>query len=442
MTTSEREPAASAPPRAYQRNEVFVVGGQPTVTYNPRPGQGVEQRVRDYLEERNRILCITGPSKSGKTVLVREVVDSAIRLSGGDLTTVEDFWAEIVDCLGEFTDEAGERTMLESSTSSAEGGAQVKPFGVGLEGKRGAASESATHQTRSKARSRSPRNVAKGALRQTRRPVVIDDFHHIGLDVQQGIVRGVKDLVFEGLAVILVAVPHRAADVVRAEPEMKKRVEHLQITPWSQLELEEIASRGFHALNIDCPEPLSEALARESYGSPHLMQDFCRQICKANNVKETLADRISLRWRGQLKSFFHRIASREGEDEAYRRLAQGPRQRTDRKRRRLRTGENTDLYGAVLSAIAKTGPLIEIDWTEIRRRLREVMEDDPPRKGEYTRALEQMSKIARELVIEKETGRYLGDPALEYDSELGKVHITDPFFAFHLRWSVRQWESG
>jgi hypothetical protein len=426
----------------YRHHEVFVVGGQPTVTYNARPRIGVEQRVRDYLEERNRILCITGPSKSGKTVLVREVVGQAIRLSGGDLKSIEEFWSEIVDTMGEFTEEAGERTMVESAASTDKVSVAFKPGGVGVEAGSDRTGESATQQTRGKARSKGERNVAKRALRKLKHSIVIDDFHHIHPEVQCEIVRGVKDLVFEGVPVIFVAVPHRAADVVRAEPEMTRRVEHLEITPWSQTELEEIASRGFDALNIDCPDALSEALARESYGSPHLMQDFCLQICKANKVEETLNERISLRWKGQLKTFFSRIASREGEGEVYRRLAQGPRQRSDRKRRKLRNGQLTDLYGVVLSAIARTGPEIEIDWTEIRTALREVMEDDPPRKAEYTKALEHMSKIARELVYDKKHRRYFGDPALEYDSELDKVHISDPFFAFQLRWSVRQWESG
>ena len=111
-------------------------------------------------------------------------------------------------------------------------------------------------------------------------------------------------------------------------------------------------------LNINCPDELSERLVNESYGSPHLMQEFCLQICKFNEVKETLGERKGLRWKGELKAFFEKLAGREGHGEVYRRLAQGPRNRTDRKRRKLRSGEETDLYGVVLAAIAKTGPQV------------------------------------------------------------------------------------
>ena len=61
------------------------------------------------------------------------------------------------------------------------------------------------------------------------------------------------------------------------------------------------------------------------------------------------------------------------------------------------------------------------------------MSDEPPAKGEYTRALEHMSRIARDLVWDEETERLIGDPAVEFDAEMDKFHISDPFFAFQLR---------
>jgi hypothetical protein len=424
--------------RSYQRREVFVVGGQPTVTYNPRPGRGVDQRVRDYLDERHRILFITGPTKSGKTVLVRSVVPDALKISGGDLLSADAFWADIVDGLSVDTEESVEEKQTEATSTSKKGSAGIRPAGIGIGGEKANASESGTQRSVSSGRVRDPRRAAKAALRESQMPVIVDDFHHVEPDVQRQIVRGVKDLVFDGVPVILVAVPHRAADIVRAEREMRNRVESLQITPWSQQELEDIAARGFDALNIECPSALSEKLASESYSSPHLMQNFCLQICKANDIRETRPERTHLSIPKSLNPFFRQIAGREGEDEAYRRLAQGPRHRTDRKRRTLKNGDVTDLYGVVLAAIAETGPKTEIDWTEIRTALRKVMTDDPPRKGEYTNALEHMSKIARDLVWEEEHGRFVGDPVLEFDPTLDKLHISDPFFAFQLRWAIRQ----
>jgi hypothetical protein len=239
---------------------------------------------------------------------------------------------------------------------------------------------------------------------------------------------------------IFVAVPHRASDIVRAEREMEGRVEQMLIKPWSKDELEAIAAKGFDALNVTCEPAFSERLARESYGSPHLMQTFCLQICKANGIRETLPERGILRGGegSDLDEWFRGLAQAEGTDEPYRKLAQGPRQRTDRIQRRLRSGATTDIYGAVLHAIAWTGPKTELSWTEIRTALREVLADEPPQRHEYTRVLEQMSEIARKTVWEEEHQRYRGDPVLDFDSELGILHVSDPFFAFQLRWAVRR----
>jgi hypothetical protein len=32
----------------------------------------------------------------------------------------------------------------------------------------------------------------------------------------------------------------------------------------------------------------------------------------------------------------------------------------------------------------------------------------------------------------------LACPVVDYDAELGTLHISDPFFAYYLRWGVRE----
>ena len=51
---------------------VFVAGGLPTLTYVSRNERGLEQKITDYIEERHRILSVSGPTKTGKTVLLRK----------------------------------------------------------------------------------------------------------------------------------------------------------------------------------------------------------------------------------------------------------------------------------------------------------------------------------------------------------------------------------
>ena len=46
--------------------EVFVPGGLPTVTYNPRSELKLEERLQDYLEERHRIPLSPDPRNRGR----------------------------------------------------------------------------------------------------------------------------------------------------------------------------------------------------------------------------------------------------------------------------------------------------------------------------------------------------------------------------------------
>lgn len=423
------------PEGSYERHEVFVVGGQPTVTYNPRPSQEADARLRDYLVERGSILCVTGPTKSGKTVLVNEVVPRAVWVSGGDLKTAQDFWRDVVDELVVYTSESAERTHVQGSGRSASVGASLKIAGTGLDVQAGTSSDDAITLRHTQTRTRDARRVAKTELARWRPPVVIDDFHHVDPTTQRDIVRGLKDLVYKGVPVILIAVPHRAMDIVRAEPEMTGRVEHVEIPSWTQAELEDIAGRGFAALNIECPRAVSRQMARESYGSPHLMQNFCLQICKSNGVARTASERGKLE--GPIEaSFFRTVARNHCASDIYRRLTKGPGRGAARLQRRLRGGAVVDSYGAILAAIAYTGPEVALGWSEIRTALKAVLDDESPGRAEITRVLEQMAKIATTAVWDGEHKRFVGDPVLEYDAGTDTVHISDPFFAFYLRWAA------
>ena len=257
-------------------------------------------------------------------------------------------------------------------------------------------------------------------------PVVIDDFHYISPEVQVAIVRGLKELVFEGVPVIVASVPHRAYDAVRVEREMTGRVEQLPIEFWSKEELYGIADKGLEALNVASDEKIVDRLINEAFSSPHLMQEFCLQLCKENGIRETSAGagRVD---RAGLDTVFRGCASAASKT-AFDLLAQGPRQRTDRMVRVLVDGTETDIYGAVLAAIAATGPLTSLDYTELRSSIRQVMASEPPQHHEVTRVLEKMSEIAREKLD--------GEPVVDYDDERNALFISDPFFAFYLRWGT------
>jgi len=96
-----------------------------------------------------------------------------------------------------------------------------------VEGSVEATSRSANlrEQEETLSRSRPLHAVAKQRLRDRDDTVIfIDDFHYIPPETQLDIIKGVKQLVFDGLRIILASVPHRAFDAVRVEKEMTGRV--------------------------------------------------------------------------------------------------------------------------------------------------------------------------------------------------------------------------
>jgi hypothetical protein len=409
--------------------EVFVPGGLPKLTYNPREELRLEERVRDYLDERYKILSLSGPTKSGKTVLLKTVLPPAIWVSGGSIRTSGDFWEGVTDSLGAYTSEQAEISSTETAqdTTGMSGGAGI-PHVAHLEGKAEGTTGTTSGRTRRHSRERSPMRVALTELQKHGDTIiVVDDFHYIPPDVQLEIVRALKESIFSGLRVIFASVPHRAFDVVRVEKEMTGRVEQLPIEFWSHAELEGIAVKGFEALNINASDSPRSRLANESFGSPHLMQDFCLSLCKLRGVRSASSDPIRLDPPDDWRSFFTSRANTASKS-AFDLLKQGPRQRTDRKERVLRDGSTTDIYGAVLAAIAATGPRTELHYTDLRASLRDVLASDAPQRHEVTRVLEEMTKIAREKIE--------GEPVVDYDLELETLYISDPFFAYFLRWGT------
>ena len=125
---------------------------------------------------------------------------------------------------------------------------------------------------------------------------------------------------------------------------MTGRVVQLPIGFWNRADLLEIARQGFAALNCTDPSRLCERLADEAVQSPLLMQEFCRALCKMNEVTETLEVSRPLGAPQSWEEFFGQRAS-DTSKTAFDLLKRGPRQRTDRKVRRLKDGSELDIYG-------------------------------------------------------------------------------------------------
>jgi hypothetical protein len=414
----------------YLTKDVFIAGAAPKVTYNPRDERHLEQEMTLYLDQGpGRMFSVTGPTKSGKTVLVERLLprDEAIWVEGQDLESVDVLWDRVIDWLGLYD-------LVEVSRQEAEG--TGKQLGMNV-GPRQIASieaskkdDSTTTRGVKKTRKQAIATVARDSLEAVGTPIVIDDFHHVADDAKQGIARAIKSVIPYS-KVVMIAIPPEAFDVVRSEPDMGFRVGQLAIAAWSGDELGFIAERGFEALAIEDPDDVGATLAANSYGAPFLMQELCFQYVTTELRLIQTADQPLVAsppegW----GAFFAAIANRYP-PAIFSTLLRGPKERGQKRTKRmLNTGEQTDIYGALLHAIAKARKAT-VPYTELAAIINRDFQE--PIAGQQIGAsLGHMSTLA-------DQHRGTGDAAIVYKND--DLYVLDPFLLFYLRhgtWSVEK----
>ncbi|MGD1147022.1 MAG: hypothetical protein ABR961_03605 [Thermoanaerobaculaceae bacterium] len=409
-------------------SDVFVPGGFPRHTYNPRLELQLEERVNQVLENLCKLIIVTGHTKSGKTVLVRSILprEEAVWIDGGAVGQEEDFWTTIIDQLGLFQDtDIGQERETEAELE-ARGKAGANFIVAKGEAELAARISNSEMASSSQSRSLSSRVSALKGLAAAHRALVVDDFHYLPRDLQGDLVRALKPLIFDGLPVVIIAIPHRRYDAVKVEREMTGRILPVNIPAWSEAELAFIPSTGFPLLDGTLSESSTQRLASESIGSPHLMQEFCRAVCRAHGISTSFGGGSADLEDAGMTGVFAETAETIGRP-IFEKLARGPRQRSDRIPRELRDGGQVDIYGLVLHALARRRPgLVTIEYEELRAAIRDVSAQDTPQLHEIARVLKHMSDIA--ATDQSST------PVIDFDEEDKRLHITDPFFVFYLRW--------
>lgn len=399
----------------------------PSYTYQGRTGVHLEASLRNAIKRVRKFVAVAGPTKSGKTVLTRKVVppSESLWVEGAHISTIEDFWLAVLAGLGVVTPSSVAQSKSHEDSTEAELNAGFKPAGIGAETKLKEASKNILNTTRNGALQTSVAQSAVAALLKANKVVVIDDFHYIEPAVQTALVRGLKQAVFDGLAVVLILIPHRMHEAATAEMDVDGRTQTILIPDWQDSELFAIAETGARELAIRIHATTIELMVQESFQSPHLMQDFCSLLCADCEVWHTHIG--LLKTVGFVKGkeeFFGRFANTIS-PETFRALQRGP-ERTNRLERPLKAGGTCDTYEAVLLALQRLNVMTPVSWGALRQSLQELLVDEP-QQHEVTRVLEKMDDIAKSRE---------GEPVLDYVKKQRELHLVDPFFRFYVRWGA------
>lgn len=394
--------------------DVFVAGGMPSVTYVDRLALNLEKSLRTEIREGHKVICVTGPTKSGKTVLTRHVVgtDRSAVVNGGQVQSSEEFWNLLLQDLN--------LPVVESATDGEEHLVGIRYL---------ISAQSKASEGVSQTFNNNNKRTILSYMRDNNLSLVVDDFHYLPAEVQRDVVRSLKSEVFDGLTAVLIAVPHRAFDAIGVEREMEGRFAHVQIPAWEPNELNEIPAKGFPELKMIVEPSVLETFSRESNGSPLLMQRFCGRVCDHFDIEETLIEEKQYHPSDNtISGIFEAVAKQFGFP-TFEKLAKGPQSRSKRMDRKLKGGAETlDIYQAVLRAVANTGPIEKVHYNDIRDQLRLILQEaDVPQKHEVSSALGHMSGIAKDEIE--------GEPVLEWSDDY--LYLTDPFLIFYMRWVQR-----
>lgn len=391
-------------------NDVFMPGGIPSYTYIPREKHDLDKLLVESLKGK-KIVIVTGQTKSGKSVLVSQTIKKPyIWIDGGSIDQIDDFWDQMAIQLNTFNKQM--MSELQSQSHNSSSAYSLSIFDLGVK----STDDFINTITRTMTFSREVSNKAAvlNVLNNIRIPLIIDDFHYIDREQQLNIVRAIKNPVLKGFPVILIAIPHRRFDPIRVEREISGRIEIMSIPYWEDDELLRIPQKGFPLLNIELNQDHLKEFASQALGSPHLMQEFCLKYAKNGGVIND--------------DFFYEIAV-DTCRVVFEKLLQGPRQRTDRKIYTLKTGEKTDIYGVILFSLSTLKPGLQTYvYEDIRSAIRESINDSLPASNQISRTLKYMSEIA----INDESST----PVIDWEADDYRLHITDPYFAFFLRWGL------
>ena len=265
-----------------QITEIFTPSDFPIHTYVKRGEDRMEERLREALTTPGEIVSISGPSRSGKTVLIEQVAgrDNLIPVTGAGLSDVSDLWDRVLDWMeAPVTSATSSATSIGAAASGGSKGVISIPVvgSIGAEGSAGISGNKTSTATHTKGRAGVAKVVRE--LGHSSYVLLIDDFHYMPGAVQSEVAKQIKEAARLGVKIVTASVPHRSDDVVRSNPELRGRVRAVDTKPWRLGELHEIARKGFAAAGLGVSEAVMRSFASEASQSPQLMQAICLQLC-------------------------------------------------------------------------------------------------------------------------------------------------------------------
>lgn len=384
-------PSAPSAPQNHGSEQVYLhdvfTTGAPTVTEVERSGTVRFQELQAAMRMKGRIIRLFGPTQTGKTILARQALNPflPLELDGGTISSRQAFYDQIaINYAPELPADARDL--------------RVQRF-----------------------------------LRDSKRPVIIEDFHRVPKDAQIAIINDAKGLIESGVNLVLISIPDCAKDLLEHRPEFKNRSIALEAPRWTNPQLKEIPRRGFAALNISIPDLALYEIVLQAYGNPLLVQEYCYRLCEKyrifsaeqtpTEIPVTPRDLIDIfRAVGRDRSYSAEQLLRADESCIY-----GQRVRLLAGRRKGPGVRSVNLLGLFLVVLDAKGGLQVLKPLTIVRRARELVHYP------FRHYITEESIVAAGVeLVERFRSAGSGDTAVGHDED--KFYIMHPDFKVYLHW--------
>lgn len=412
--------------------EVFTPTGIPTVTYVDRGGEHkLESQLTNALKTPGLTISLSGPSKSGKTTLVKRVVseDLLISVSGGAIKSAEMLWDRVLNWMEAPSETSHSSSSKKSIELGAEAGGKAGFLGTGVEAKGSMAIKGENEQGNERKYTRTGLDQVIKEIANSEFVVFIDDFHYMASEIQTDVARQCKEAAEKGIKICTASVPHRADDVVRSNNELRGRVQAVDFDYWTPKEIAIIAHSGFDALNISITQNTFDRLASEAFGSPQLMQQICLQFCFYYRISASAAHALVIAPTiAELNAIFEQASTTTDFSSLLTALHAGPKPRgMERNKYAFADNSRGDVYRCVLLALQQDPPKLGLSYDDIYQRSKSICIGEGPTGSSLANALEQLDSIAKDIQP--------GQPVLEWSEDV--LDIVDPYFLYYMRCSPR-----
>lgn len=412
-------------------SEIFKTIGQPTVTYVKRANGFLETQLRNALNEAGSLCLITGPSKTGKTTLYREVLSNRSEIPlvvpCDGTKTCDNIWQQALEAVD--FDRIEVRNINTTNKTSGElelgskiGWAWLADLSTRIKGTYGR--EKSDSEARRRVLADPGPDLLIPILKNTNYVLVIEDFHYLNDTQKTRLFQQWKQFIDNEVSVIVLGTTHRAVDIANSNRDLVGRISQIDVGHWEHKDLERICELGFKHLSVQATKGVQNFIATEAAGLPIVVQQTCLEALTSEGAE--YADQVrNLKIKARketIEKSLHKVArSKYTQFESYyATLIRGPREKS----RKYKT------YELVLACFTLDPIKFSLLRSEIDTRMAQLQLDE----SEYPPTASLNSTLGALKKFQERRKFAL----LEWMPQEDVLYIIEPAFLFYVRWRTQK----